>query len=116
MEDLFVFMTSFIIIFIIYLIIYIVKRKKKKLKEMKEFDILASRFNLRRKSMNENRLALIFVLINSLIISSVGTACTMIDLNVVWQLLIGFALLMALIIISYSIIGYILQKKEGKKK
>ena len=115
MEDLFVFMTSFFIIFIVYLIIYLIKRKKKTLKDMKEFDILASRFHLSRKNMNENRLALIFVLVNSLIISSVGTMCTMVETNVIWQLLIGFALLMALIIIIYTIIGYILKKKEGIK-
>ena len=115
MEDLFVFMCSFIIIFIVYLIIYIVKRKKKTLKEMKEFDILASRFQLSRKNMNENKLGLIIVLINSLIIASVGTICTMIDTSLAWQLLIGFALLMALIIICYSIIGFILKKKEGKR-
>lgn len=115
MEDLIVFMTSFFIIFVVYLVIYFIKRKKKTLKDMKEFDILASQFHLNRKSMNENRLALIFVLINSLIISSVGTMCTMVETNAIWQLLIGFALLMALIIISYTIIGYILKKKEGIK-
>ncbi len=116
MEDLFVFMFSFIIIFIVYLIIYIVKRRNKTLKNMKEFGVLASRFNLSRKEMNFNKLGLIFALVNSLIISSVGTVCTMVDTNIIWQLLIGFALLMALIIITYSIIGFILKKKEGKRK
>jgi len=114
MEDLFVFMASFIIIFIIYLIIYIFKRRKKELNKMKEFDILASRFNLKRKNMNTTRLGLIFVLVNSLIISLVGTFVTMIDVPLVWQLLMGFAGLMALIIIFYSLIGFILKKKEGK--
>ena len=116
MEDLFVFMCSFIIIFVVDLIIYIIRRKNKTLKNMKEFDVLASRFHLSRKNMNVNKLGLIFVLVNSLIISSAGTLCTMFDTNVVWQLLMGFGLLMALIIIVYIIIGIILKKKEGKNK
>lgn len=114
MEDLFVFMASFVIIFIVNIIIYIMKRRKKTLKNMKEFDILASRFNLNRKKMNINILGLIFALVNSLIIAITGTICTMIDTSMTWQLIIGFGMLMALIIIFYTIIGFILKKKEGK--
>ena len=114
MEDLYVFMVSFTIIFIVNLIIYLIKRKKKTLKNMKEFDILASRFKLNRQKMNIKLLGLIFALVNSLIIAITGTICTMIDTNMTWQLIIGFAMLMTLIIISYSLIGFILKKKEGK--
>ena len=116
MEDLFVFMVSFIIIFIVNIIIYIINRRKKKLNKMKELDILASRFNLSRKKLDANKLGLIFALVNSLIIALVGTFCTMIDVSMIYQLIIGFAALMALIIIFYSIIGFILKKKEGKNK
>ena len=114
MEDLYVFMVSFVIIFIVNIIIYIVKRKKKTLKKMKEFDVIASRFKLNRKNMNVNILGLVFALVNSFIIAFTGTICTMIDTSMTWQLIIGFAMLMALIIIFYSIIGFILKKKEGK--
>ena len=116
MEDLFIFMITFVIVFIVYLIIYFVKRKQGKLDKMKEFDILATKFNLKRKNINVNRLGLVFVLVNSLIISITGTVCTSIDLGVIWQLLIAFVLLMALIILCYGFIGKILQKKERKDK
>ncbi len=114
MEDLFIFIMSFIIIFIIYLIMYFIKRKKGTLNKMKEFDILSSRFNLKRKNMDINKLGLIIILINSLIISITGTVCTMIDIEIIWQLLIAFAMLMSLIIISYTILGKILKRKEEK--
>ena len=116
MEDLFIFMITFVIVFIVYLIIYFVKRKQGKLDKMKEFDILATKFNLKRKNINVNRLGLVFVLVNSLIISITGTVCTSIDLGVIWQLLIAFVLLMALIILCYGFIGKILQKRERKDK
>ncbi len=114
MEDLFVFMFSFIIIFIANLIIYLINKRKNKLNEMKELGILATRFNLNPKKMNASALGIIFALVNSLIISLAGTFCTMLDTSLAYQLIAGFSLLMALIIIFYSIIGFILKKKEGK--
>ena len=115
MEDLFVFLVSFIIIFIVYLVIYIVKRRRKKIRSMKEFQVLINRFKLNSNNLNYNGLALLFVLVNSFIIASTGTVVTMIDTNLIWQLLVSFVMLCSLIILFYSLIGFILKKKEGKK-
>lgn len=115
MEDLFIFMITFVIVFVVYLVLYFIRRKQGKLREMKELDILAARFDLRKSEMNYNRLGFIFALINSLIISITGTICTMNTFSLIWQLLIAFVVLMCLIILSYTIIGKVLRKKEGKK-
>ena len=116
MEDLFVFIFSFIIIFFLNICAYIAKRKKKQLKKMKEIIILSNYYKLNRNELNVNRLGLLFAFVNSLIIAVAGTLCTMMDTHILWQLLSAFALLMALLIICYTIIGYTLKLKEGKKK
>lgn len=115
MENLIVFTVSFVLIFIIYLVIYFVKRKKRQLYKMKEFTYLISKFNIDKSKLNYNKLGLIFVLVNSLIISITGTICTMVKLGYIWQFVIGFALLMAFIYIVYGFIGKILKKKELKE-
>ena len=115
-ENLFVFLTSFVVIFIIYFIIYLKNRRNKSIKKMPEIRFLISKNHLSKKTHDYNKIELILVLINSLIISFVGTIITMINLSIVWQLMIGFVLLVILIIILYSLIGIILKKKEGNVK
>ena len=79
---------------------------------MKEFTLLINKNHLKRNYLDYNKLGLIIVLLNSLIISIVGTVCTMIDMKYYWQLMIGFVLLMFSIYFSYGILGKILKKKE----
>lgn len=113
MEDLFVFFVSFVIVFIVYLVIYFIKRRKHELRKMQEIKFLVHRYKL--KDVNYNKLGLLIVLVNSLIIASTGTVCTMIDTSIIWQLLIGFGMLFALIIICYGIMGFILKKGNERK-
>lgn len=113
MENLYLFLISFTLIFIIYLIVYLIKMKKNKLSKMKEFDLLKSKFKL--KNIDYKKVGLILILINSFIISATGTICSMVDLNIAWQLCIGFFMLMMLIYSLYYILGSILVKQENKK-
>lgn len=113
MENLYLFLISFTLIFIIYLIVYLIKMKKNKLSKMKEFDLLKSKFKL--KHIDYKKIGLILILINSFIISATGTICSMVDLNIAWQLCIGFFMLMMLIYSLYYILGSILVKQENKK-
>lgn len=113
MENLYLFLISFTLIFIIYLIVYLIKMKKNKLSKMKEFDLLKSKFKL--KHIDYKKIGLILILINSFIISATGTICSMVDLNIAWQLCIGFFMLMMLIYSLYYILGSILLKQENKK-
>ncbi len=115
MDNLFVFLVSFIFIFIIYVFFYITKRKKGTLKNNKEFNFLINKFKLNKNKLNYNRLGLLFAFINSLIISVTGTVCTMVKMKLIWQLIIAFVMIMGLIYSIYGIIGQVLQRKVGIK-
>lgn len=111
MDDLFVFMISFTMIFVVYLAIYFVKLKKKKLASMMEYKYLINKYKLDKKKINYKRIGIVICLLNAFIIAFVGTICTMIKVKVMWQLCIGFALLMVMIYSCYGILGNILSKK-----
>lgn len=115
MENLLVFVVAFTFIFIAYLVMYIIKRKTGKLKEMKEFDYLISKYHLNRKVFDYNSVGLVIILVNTLIIAVTGTLCTMVDLSYIWQIVIGFALLMVFIYIGYGVMGKILVMRDQKK-
>lgn len=116
MQDLFVFVFSFSFIFIVYLIIYFIKLFKGELHKMKEYDLLCTKFEIRKGDINYKGTSLVIVLINTFIISFTGTVCSMFDVSYLWQMVIGFGLLMALIILFYTLLGKILEKKYKKKE
>jgi membrane protein implicated in regulation of membrane protease activity len=116
MENLLVFLLSFVFVFLCYLIIYFYKRIRGTLIKMKEINILSAKFNLEKSDIDVNKFCLLIVLVNSLIISITATICTMIELDYIWQLCIGFIILMILIYVIYGFIGKYLQKKKGMNK
>ncbi len=115
MENLMFFLITFIIVFITLLINYYIKKKKGNLFQMRELEMLRIRFKLKSKDLNHESLGLIFALVNSLIIAFTATICTMLKLNYLWQMIIGFSLLMALIYIVYGILGLFIKYQKGKK-
>lgn len=115
MENLLTFLIAFIFIFIIYLIIYFIKLKKNTLSKMTEVLFLKKIFNLKDIKLNYKLLCFIIIIINTIIISVSGTVCSMIKMNYIWQVLIGFAMLMTLIYLFYSLLGYILKRKHSKE-
>ena len=112
MENLFVFLISFVIVFLIFLTMYFIRRAKGTLAYSKEAELLTARFNLNKKKLNFNSLGIIFSLVNSLIIATVGTLSSMLPLHYLWQLTFGFVLIMIMIYIIYGIIGRVLKRKE----
>lgn len=110
MENLMLFLILFVIFFIFFLANYIIKRKKNNLKKFIGMELVKA------KKEDYEKVGLLLVLVNSIIISISGTICTMIEMDKVWQLLYGFVLLTALIYIFYAIIGNILEKKYNNKK
>ena len=115
MEDLFVFLISFTFIFLVYLVIYFIKLFKKELPNIKEYELLCAKFKIEKDKINYKGVSIIIYLINTFIISFTGTVCTMFDLKYIWQMAIGFVMLMALIIIFYTLLGKILEKKYKKE-
>jgi hypothetical protein len=91
------------------------KKKKRIMRLTMEGTYLQSRFNLDDKLIDLKELNKGISLINAFIIAFVSTGVSLINLNIIWQLAIGFALLFALIYSLYEIYGRHLKKKWGKK-
>lgn len=115
MENLFIFLISFVIIFLIFLVNYFIKRKKKELANAKEIQMLIAKYRLNSKKLNYEALALTLALIYSLLIAFVGTLVSALPMKQIWQLAIGFILIMSLLYITYMLIGLVLKKSENKK-
>ena len=116
MENLFIFLITFVSIFLIYFFVFYLKGlKKKKIKKSMQVQLILTKTHLKEKDINEKSIGIIICLIDALIISSAGTIATSINVNYVWQILIGFALLMGLIYSLYTIVGIILKRKCNKK-
>jgi uncharacterized ion transporter superfamily protein YfcC len=111
---LFFFVILYLIIFIVNYLINLRKVKKKKYESIGEMNYLINKFKLDKSKINYKKEIIFISLINSFIISSVGVFVTSLDIAMVLQLLIGFALLFALIYALYEIYGRHLGKKNGR--
>ena len=112
----------FILMIIIFILDYVfvmkrkLKSKKRNKEDIMEISYLIYKFKLDKKKINYNSMCLWCSLINGFIISLVVTVISNIDLKLMWQLLIGFALLFGLIYSIYEIYGRHLARKGWKKK
>ena len=109
----------FIVFFVDYYFIMrrrLKEKSKKKKEQMMEIVYLTSKFNLDKNKIHYKPVLLWCALINGFIISLVSTIIVNIKLHMMWQLLIGFVLLFALIYAIYEIYGRHLVRKGWKKK
>ena len=86
-------------------------KKKNKNKTFGEIDYLTTKFKLDRNKIDYKSCILWISIINAFIISFVATLISAIPAHIIWQLLVGFVLLFALIYALYEIYGRILVKK-----
>lgn len=115
MDNLFIFLVSFVGMFLIYFIMfYLYGLKKKKIKNSMQVEFILIRSGLKKKEVSEKSIGIIICLIDPLIISVSGTIATSLNLNYIWQILIGFAMLIGLIFGFYEIIAKILKRKCRK--
>ena len=110
------FIILFLLVFIINFIWNKGKVKKKKYDSIGEMNYLISKFKLDKKRIIYKKEILYISLINSFIISSVGTFVTCLDIMMILQLGLGFVLLFALIYSLYEIYGRHLVKKIRRKE
>ena len=116
MENLFTFLISFIGIFLIYFFVfYLYGLKKKKIKNSMQVELILVRQGLRKKDINEKSIGIIICLTDALIISISGTVATSLNINYIWQILIGFVLLIGFIFCLYEIVGRIIKRSVKKK-
>jgi len=118
-QALYIFLILMVIIFNIdYFLINKRKlhNKKKKNKPISELDYLTSKFKLNSKKLDKSKIIIWISLINSFIISFTSALIMLLPFKLIWQMLIAFGLLFALIYSLYEIYGRHLQKIYGAKK
>lgn len=112
---LYFFLVLFIIFFTIFYVINFRKVKSKKFDNIREINDVIKRFKINKKKINYKKEIIYISLINSFIVSSVGTFVTCLNIPQVFQLAIGFVLLLALIYSLYELYGRHLRKKTKEK-
>ena len=120
--DLYWFIGTFIIIYLIYLIVYIIP-KKKKYDENKmpiELIYLVRKYRLDMKKINYKMIMNQIGLVSAFDIAFTATCMFMLIKNIYLSVILGAALIVPLIIITFNIIGNIYVKKglikDGNKK
>ncbi len=115
------FLGLFLVVYLITYFMNLRKWKKKKYKKIGELNYLLLKFQLDLSKLNVRKMIIWFSLLDAFIMAFVTTFITIIDIDMIWQMLIGFVLLFVLIYALYEIYGRHLvnqgyQKKEGKKR
>ena len=110
-EELILFIMTFLLVFIVYEIFIVRKSKKdKRRKKPIEVNYLINKFNLDIDNLNYKKLLNIISAVSAFDISLVVTIVSLLD-NFYMQLMAGFVLIMILILVSYDIVGRIYKKK-----
>ena len=111
LDELILFIMTFLLIYIIYELFLVRKCKKdKRRKKPIEVNYLIGKYNLDINKLNYKRLLNIISAVSAFDISLVVTIVSLLD-SFYLQLLIGFVLIMLLILVSYDIVGRIYKKK-----
>ncbi len=110
------FLVLFIIGYIINYIFDFIKIKKNKLENIMLMSYVIKKFKINKNKINYKSELKWMALINSFIISSVGTFVSCIDTYIFLQLGIGFVLLFLLIYSLYEIYGRHLVKKIRREE
>ena len=113
---LFTFLLCFLILFFLIYFVYLGQLKRKKKKEIIELVYLQNKFNLDSKKINARKEILWISIIDAFIMSFVWTFMNFIPVGFIWQLMIAFVLVFALIYAIYEIYGRHLIKKGYQKK
>lgn len=106
----------FLLIFIITYWMNLNNYKKRKYTSIGELNYLLKKFNLDRKKLPLRKMLLVFSLLDAFIMAFTASFITALPVNTVFQMLIGFVLLFALIYALYEIYGRHLVKKYKKKE
>ena len=117
MMNLLIFLVGFLIIFVIIYVLYTRKLKsKKQQKDITEIRYLITKFHLEEAKLPKRKMILWISIQNAFIISFVWTFITMLDISFMWQILIAFVMVFALIYSIYELYGRHLVKKGYQKK
>ena len=115
MQELLLFLASFIFVFVLYLLFIVTRAKsKKKPKEPFEVTYLVNRYKLDLKKVNYNRLLLLISVVSSFDIALIVTIILMLK-SFVLEIIVGFISTLIIILGSYHLV-YLIYKKKGMIK
>ena len=119
MEELLLFIMSYVLIFVIYQLFIVIpakkrNNKKKSNKELLEIKYLEVKYNLDLKRINYNQLVQICGIVSSLDISIDVYLVTLVK-SLFLEILVGFISVFFLIFISYYLV-YLFYKRKGMIK
>lgn len=107
------FLIVYLITLVIYYLIFIPKGKKKKEKRLSlDISYLEKVYNINNKEYDYKKISNICMFTNCLIMDIIYIILSKLVSGFIWQLIIGFILLILLIVISYGIIGRILNRRK----
>lgn len=111
MQQIILFLMTYLLVFIIYQLFIIKKAKKKNVKKRPmEVNYLISKYKLDLKKINYKKLLMIISLVSSLDISIIVTLVALFN-NYFLKILIALVLVIPIIMFSYSFIGKYYKKK-----
>lgn len=114
MEQVILFLLTYIVVFIVYNILLSRKTKKKKKDKANkpiEVIILESRYKIDIEKLNYKRLLLVISIVSSLDITIIITLILLLD-SYILQLLVALVLTFPMILCSYHFIGRYYQKRR----
>ncbi len=119
MEELLLFIMSYVLIFVLYQLFIVIpakkrNNKKKSNKELLEIKYLKVKYNLDLKRINYNQLVQICGIVSSLDISIAVYLVTLVK-SLFLEILVGFISVFFLIFISYYLV-YLFYKRKGMIK
>ena len=116
MQELILFLMTFVFVFLLYKILVVRKAKKKgkKFKEPIEITYLVNRYNLDLEKVNYKKLLRVISITSSFDISLVVTIIVLLD-NFFLEVILGFILTLVIILLSYHMV-YLVYKKKGMIK
>ena len=115
-QELSLFLLTFLFVFIIYQIFIVrkAKKKSKKKKEPIEVTYLVNRYKLDLKKVNYNKLLFVISIVSSFDIALVVSIIMLLKVFIL-EIIVGFVSILIIILFSYHLV-YLVYKKKGMVK
>ena len=114
MEEIKIFIITFVLVYLVYLIAVILREKKNnKFENSMELKYLKQRYEINLKKINMKYMVQVIAVANSLIIATTFTLISVVE-QLILKMLFGFIILIILEISIYHIIGKYYQGRKDK--
>ena len=115
MEEMIIYFGCFVIVYLLYFLLVILQKKALiKYETSTEIRFLETKYKIKFKRKDMKKIASLNALGNAFIISNVILVIGFVE-GIIFQMLLGFVILIPSILIVYSILGKHYQKKYGGK-